>query len=322
MRNAISLVGLICCLGLADAFGQSVEIFEKGEGISLEKAIPANERGILCLAMSPTGRIYGGTTGRAAHLFVCDPVMGEVRSLARLDGGIGFSYVLIHCDDGSLIAGTQADPTGIARKTDPEAVGHLYRFIVGAKGEAKVEDLGVPIQGQGIYTLAYSAQSKQIVGNTWPDGHFFSFDMETRTFKDHGAIAGYHTFETPRHADDLNRGTDEKIRYPRHVSRTIAIVTARPTPEEPTVTCIVMIFNPNGWRSFLSVFQLFLVENLGMGLMPRSSIGELMVRMTTIAHWWAVLRTVIFLNYVSLTGSTWNCDRAVSRFPLEPSRRW
>ena len=223
MRNAISLVGLICCLGLADAFGQSVEIFEKGEGISLEKAIPANERGILCLAMSPTGRIYGGTTGRAAHLFVCDPVMGEVRSLARLDGGIGFSYVLIHCDDGSLIAGTQADPTGIARKTDPEAVGHLYRFIVGAKGEAKVEDLGVPIQGQGIYTLAYSAQSKQIVGNTWPDGHFFSFDMETRTFKDHGAIAGYHTFETPRHADDLNRGTDEKIRYPRHVSRTIAI---------------------------------------------------------------------------------------------------
>src|SRR5262249_29636103 len=44
--------------------------------------------------------------------------------------------------------------------------------------------------------------------------------------KDHGAIAGYHTFETPAHAEDLNRGTTDNIRYPRQVSRAIAVDSA------------------------------------------------------------------------------------------------
>src|SRR5438445_60449 len=40
---------------------------------------------------------------------------------------------------------------------------------------------------------------------------------------DHGAIAGYRTYEEPRHAEDLNKGTKEKVRYARQVSRAIAI---------------------------------------------------------------------------------------------------
>src|SRR5438552_10178513 len=175
------------------------ELFDRGEGIELNKAIPANERGILCLAADEKGQVYGGTTGRAAHLFVYDPQKNEVRSLARLEGGIGFAHALIRLSDGSLIGGTQADPTGIAVKTDPKAVGHLYRFTLNGADPAKIEDLGVPVAGQGIYTLAYLKKSNEIVGNTWPDGHFFTYDLKTKKFKDHGAIAGYRTFETPQH---------------------------------------------------------------------------------------------------------------------------
>src|SRR5262249_50174251 len=154
---------------------------------------------VLCLALDDQGRIFGGTTGRAAHLFAYDPTKDEVRSLARLDGGVGFAYALIRLADGSLVGGTQADPSGIPVKTEARASGHLYRFILADSGPAKVEDLGVPVAGQGIYTLAYLPESSEVVGNTWPDGHFFSYDLKGKKFKDLGAIAGYRTFETPQH---------------------------------------------------------------------------------------------------------------------------
>ncbi len=146
-----------------------------------------------------------------------------MRSLARLDGGVGFAHQLIRLPDGTLIGGTQADPTGIAVRTDPKAVGHLYRFTPAEKGPARKEDLGVAVAGQGIYALAYIPKTKEIIGNTWPDGHLFTYDLEARKFKDHGAIAGYRTFETPQHAADINRGTEQKVRYPRQVSRAIVV---------------------------------------------------------------------------------------------------
>jgi hypothetical protein len=202
---------------------EPVDLFGRGEGIVLDRAIPANERGILCLAFGDKGQFYGGTTGRAAHLFVCDTDKGEVRSLARLPGGVGFAYQLLRLPDGSLIGGTQADPTGIALQVDPGAVGHLYRFIPDTDKPARVEDLGVPVAGQGICTLAYSPATQEVLGNTWPDGHFFAFDLRNRKFTDHGALAGYRTYEAPAQADDINRGSRQKVRYPRQVSRAIAV---------------------------------------------------------------------------------------------------
>jgi hypothetical protein len=231
MIRLLALTGAFVMAAAVPATAQSAEVFAHGEGIGLERAIPANERGILCLTEDDKGRIYGGTTGRAAHLFVFDPATKEVRSLARLDGGVGFAYQLIRLPDGSLIGGTQADPTGIAARTDPQAVGHLYRFTLSEasgvasapRGSARKEDLGVAVAGQGIYALAYIPKSKEIIGNTWPDGHLFTYDLQAKKFTDHGAIAGYRTFETPRHAEDINRGTEQKVRYPRQVSRAIAV---------------------------------------------------------------------------------------------------
>ena len=76
-----------------------------------------------------------------------------------------------------------------------------------------------PVKG---FTLAYDAKSQVVVGNTWPDGHFFSYGLKTSKFTDHGAIAGYRTFETPQHAADLNKQTKDNIHYSRQVSRAIA----------------------------------------------------------------------------------------------------
>jgi hypothetical protein len=205
------------------AAASTPDLFDRGEAIELDRAIRANERGILCLALGDKGAVYGGTTGRAAHLFVYEPATNHVRSLARLPGGIGFAYGLVRLPDGTLVGGTQSDPTGIAVKTDPKAVGHLYRFTLQGNGPARMEDLGVAVRGQGIYTLAYDSRANKVMGNTWPDGHFFTYDLKTKKYKDHGVIAGYRTYERPEHAEDLNRGTNENIHYPRQVSRAIAV---------------------------------------------------------------------------------------------------
>jgi hypothetical protein len=214
---------ILFCLFLAWP-AAAADLFSHGEAIALDRAIPANERGVLCLALDGHGRLYGGTTGRAAHLFVCDLAHDTVRSLARLEGGIGFAYGLLVLPDGSLVGGTQADPTGLAVQTDPHAVGHLCRFTPTDTGPARVEDLGVPVAGQGILTLAYLPETGEVLGNTWPDGHFFTCDLKTRTIKDHGATAGYRTYEAPPQAEDINRGSGQHVHYSRQVSRAIAVV--------------------------------------------------------------------------------------------------
>jgi sugar lactone lactonase YvrE len=219
MKQILAALALLFTLVRAAA----ADPFDRGEAIALDRVIPANERGILCLA-EHGGRIYGGTTGRAAHLFEYDPKTGKVRSLARFSGGVGLAYGLVVLPDGSLLCGTQTDPTGVAAQIDPKAVGKLYRITPADGGTAKVEELCVPVPGQGIYTLAYHPGSDTVLGNTWPDGHFFSYEVKAKALKDHGAIAGYRTFETPRHAEDLNRGSGDKVSYPRQVSRAIAVL--------------------------------------------------------------------------------------------------
>jgi sugar lactone lactonase YvrE len=219
MKRPLAVLAALLAVGHAAA----ADPFDRGEAIPLDRAIPANERGVVCLA-EHKGRIYGGTTGRAAHLSLYAAKANLVRSIARFPGGVGLAYGLVVLPDGSLICGTQADPTGVAVTTDPKAVGHLYRVTLSDEAAAKVVDLGVAVAGQGVYTLAYHAETNRVVGNTWPDGHFFSYDVAKKELKDHGAIAGYRTFETPQHAEDLNRGSGEKISYPRQVSRAIAVM--------------------------------------------------------------------------------------------------
>jgi sugar lactone lactonase YvrE len=221
-----AVVLLLCALvaGRLPAQEARTGLFAHGASIDLTAAA-VNERGITCLAVDPRGHVWAGTTGRGAHLLRIDPQSGAVRSLVRLAGGIGFSYGLVLLPDGTLLAGTQADPTGLAVESDPQQVGRLYRFVASGDGTLRVEDLGVPVPGQGIYTLAYvpvGENSGHIVGLTWPDGHFFTYRPGEKTH-DHGPIAGYRTYEIPRYAEKLNQGTQRNVRYARQVSRAIAV---------------------------------------------------------------------------------------------------
>src|SRR5271166_3875645 len=80
MKWSCPLLALVLLAGRAEAPPTPPSSpLDRGETISLDGAIPTNKRGILCLALGADGQIYGGTTGRAAHLFVYEPARNEVR---------------------------------------------------------------------------------------------------------------------------------------------------------------------------------------------------------------------------------------------------
>jgi hypothetical protein len=71
---------------------------------------------------------------------------------------------------------------------------------------AKVEDLGVPLANNMIYSMTVSPDGNEIYGLTYPDGHFFIYDVEKEAFQDKGAIDSQIRFHGPeRHWRSLPR---------------------------------------------------------------------------------------------------------------------
>src|SRR5262245_30982107 len=202
------------------------DLFLHGEAIELD-GITANERGITCLTVDDKGRVYGGTTGTGSAFFVYDPATKAVKAFPCLVGGAGFSFGIARLADGSFLTGAQADPTGIAPEVKSNVVGKLIRIVPKQGDKYEFEEIDAPVANQGVYTLAYLQQTNEIVGLSWPEGHFFTYDLKTKQSKDHGPIAGHRTYETPRYAELLNKSGGRKVTYPRAVSRAIAVVDGR-----------------------------------------------------------------------------------------------
>jgi len=80
----------------------------------------------------------------------------------------------------TLYAGT------ITGKSSNEG-GHLLKINVNSKGELQVLDLGIPVLGEGIFSLVANAMGTILYGITYPTGVFFSYNIKTRaklTYKD------------------------------------------------------------------------------------------------------------------------------------------
>ncbi len=97
---------------------------------------------------------------------------------------------------------------------DDYAGGHLYRYnpkesnkrVKLADMECELEDLGIPLAKNSIYALTVSPAGDEIYGLTYPDGHFFVYDISRGKFKDLGPIDHEITFHGPeRHWRSLPR---------------------------------------------------------------------------------------------------------------------
>jgi len=68
--------------------------------------IPENSTAITSLLTARTGKIYGGTTGDEAYLFVFDPASNKVQHLGKLPGQKTIHHSLVEDKDGYIYAGT------------------------------------------------------------------------------------------------------------------------------------------------------------------------------------------------------------------------
>lgn len=83
--------------------------------------------------------------------------------------------------------------------------GHLYRFdpVAGAKMakladmDCELHDLGIPVPKNSIYALTINPSGDTIYGLTYPDGHFFIYDITANEFKDLGEIDEEVVFRGP-----------------------------------------------------------------------------------------------------------------------------
>ncbi len=179
--------------------------------------IPADGSYITSLTATPDGQVYGATSGFRSYLFVFSPKTDQVKPLGYLPGCEGVHHSMAAGRDGSLFLGggqNVIQPFPIARRSGGGlnwvsedlwqqvenryrgyAGGHLYRYEPAPPGQAwqgdkpaKVEDLGIPVPGDGIYCLAMDPEREVLYGISYPHGHFFLYEAKNKAIKDLGTI--------------------------------------------------------------------------------------------------------------------------------------
>jgi sugar lactone lactonase YvrE len=180
--------------------------------------IPADESAIRSLAVAPNGALYGATSGRRSHLFVLFPVHGYVQPLGYLEGVNTVHHSLVVSRTGDVYLGTSAGVDNGGEGYDKYPGGHLLRYQpdnderkpLRVDAPCPVADLGVPVAGEGVYSLAIDRERNVIYGLTYPNGHFFSYSIATGKFAVHGKVA-----------EKLIPG--EKFEKEKNISRALAV---------------------------------------------------------------------------------------------------
>jgi len=125
--------------------------------------------------------IIGGTTtsdGSAPFIFSASISRKEVVEIIDLNeivsGQVSIRSGFTKWKDNVLVAGT------IPSKNSD---GHLLVLTLDAANNIVCKDLGVPVKGEGIFSLTQKTKGDLIFGLTYPSGYFFSYDLGTGNAK-------------------------------------------------------------------------------------------------------------------------------------------
>lgn len=178
--------------------------------------IPADNSPIAALLAHSNGKVYGATSGKQSYLFVNDFMTNKVYPLGQLPHAKGVHHAIVEGCDEIVYVGTGLNelelltltrdiPYGrrtieiqlwddIKNKYKDYEGGRIYRYdpAVGdddvylRESIAQVEDLGIAVPGNSIYTMILNPQKNKIYGISYPDALFFEYDIENKKFKSHG----------------------------------------------------------------------------------------------------------------------------------------
>jgi hypothetical protein len=60
-----------------------------------------------------------------------------------------------------------------------------------------IEDLGIPVPGNTVYAMTMNKEKSKIYGISYPDAHFFIFDIACRITKDKGEFLTQKVYSGP-----------------------------------------------------------------------------------------------------------------------------
>lgn len=195
-------------------------------GYPMVNEIPVNSSTITSLITAKDGLIYGGTSGDEAYLFLFDPKINKVRHLGKIPGHTGIHHSIVEDKEGNLYIGTgknmfedvplskwgegddKFDVTlwkDIKKHFNSYAGGHLYCYRAAVNNEnvklvgmdCETEDMGMPLANNSIYALTINPKGDEIYGLTYPDGHFFIYNIALKKFTDLGEIDRQKVYHGP-----------------------------------------------------------------------------------------------------------------------------
>jgi len=192
-RLVLLLLVFTCVGGIVSAKTMTYNDFET---VNLnDLGIPADERSTNVLIASGD-IVFGATSGDKCHIFRFDPRARKLKVLATIEGPntilkgmvlggdtIYFGTMLTKRQlwlEGRRRGGTlELEDANLYEIDDSWNTGHLYRVTGVRGGKPELHDLGVPVEGQGIHTLAMDRRRGLIYGLTYPAGRFFIYDVRT-----------------------------------------------------------------------------------------------------------------------------------------------
>jgi hypothetical protein len=197
-------------------------------GYPLQNLIPADDSLITALLAHSNGFIYGATSGRErSYLFFYNRYLNKVRPLGQIGDARGVHHTLLEGLDGAIYIGTgqnmfapvkltkdfPVEFEGVAKQLwrdikrpyEGYAGGHLYRYQPKTgdvqrytnEDASPLEDLGIPVPGNSVYALTWSVDRKTMFGLSYPDAHFFAFDVAGRKTRDFGEFLTHRVYGGP-----------------------------------------------------------------------------------------------------------------------------
>jgi hypothetical protein len=179
--------------------------------------IPPDESAITSLIIGADGCLYGGTSGKRAHLFKLDPKWGHVFPLGHLPNEESIFHSLAAAPDSSIYIGTSLVNLGRIDERGQDVLarykgykgGHIYRFDAKKEKRNRIrmqnpnpnkplgfcKDMGIAVSGEGIVCMIMG--NDELYGVTFPTGYFFVKNLKTGKVENKGAICGPPLNEEP-----------------------------------------------------------------------------------------------------------------------------
>jgi len=197
-------------------------------GYPATNLIPADNSQITSLLSHSDGFIYGATSGKTqSYLFFYNRYINKVRPLGKIADTKGVYHNLLEGKDGKIYIGGGLNMLAPLKLTSEfqgkdRAIeyqlwddiknpyseyegGHIYIYdpetgnseVYENDDPSPLIDLGIPVAANSIYAMIFNENKTKIYGLSYPDAHFFIFDMESKTTRDFGDILTERVFGGP-----------------------------------------------------------------------------------------------------------------------------